>query len=145
MAAADRSLIDAALDVILHPPEHAELTPATREDVEIELRQMIELFAAPDPEPVVEALGPWLKDRRARPILVETIGALGALEGLRWLAPLVGDASLEEDEAVRLACALGEIGGPEAESLLERMSASPQAEWPSVRREIDIALGSIRS
>lgn len=113
------------------------IDPAKNVNVEVEIA------AQRDPRRTVATLGPWLGDRNARPILVEAIGAIGADDGLRWLAPLVGDPSLSEDEAIRLACALGEIGGDEGRALLEDLRESTPDAWQAVKAEIDLACEAI--
>ena len=62
---------------------------------------------------------------------------------LPWLAPFVDEPTLTEDELIRLACALGELGGQTAHRLLEKMLSSENINQPAVIQEIEIALSNL--
>ncbi|WP_146654442.1 hypothetical protein [Labilithrix luteola] len=79
-----------------------------------------------------------MNEPNAQATLVEVIGALGLNEGLVWLEPLV-DRSLDEDVALSLAGAFGEIGGPDAMTLLARLEAATPPSLDAVHEEIAIA------
>ncbi|MDF0668204.1 MAG: hypothetical protein P0119_19335 [Nitrospira sp.] len=140
LAVTDSDIAGLLLEVLMHPPDVAELLPATRDDFELEISEVLTLLGQRDPSSFLERVGPLLVNDRARPTLIEVIGALRRQEGIYWLRTLLNSAELTEDEHIRLACALGEIKGLEARMLLERIRLSISSEMKSVRREIDIAL-----
>lgn len=133
-------LIEHLLDALIHPPEAMEIHPAGHEDFEFELSGLLTLLGQRDPGAMLERIGPLLANKEARPAVIEIIGGLQTEEGIRWLAPFVYATQLTEDELIRLACALGEIGGASAKLLLEQMQQSVPAEMTDVFDEIDIAL-----
>lgn len=139
VAAMENDIVDLLLEVLIHPPDVAELRPATREDFEIEITEVLTLLGQRDPYSFLHRVGPLLVNDQARSTLIEVIGALQQHEGIYWLRPLL-DVELNEEELIRLACALGEIRGLEARMLLERMRSSVSSEMKGVHREIDIAL-----
>jgi hypothetical protein len=71
------------------------------------------------------------------------IGALGDPAGTALLAPLADERSLSEEEATRLAGAIGELGGEAAEAILERLEVHPRASAPRVAEEIRTARESL--
>jgi len=137
-----RELADALLDILIHPLDDNELRSATRENFEGELSEVLQLLGKRDPLPFLQTIGPYLTNPHARPTIIEVVGALGAQEGIDWLEPLLSDERLTSDELIRLACALGEIGGDRARALLEHMRHSYPGETEALQREIDVALQS---
>jgi hypothetical protein len=130
------------LSLLTDPPRPAEYRPASWEEFELDVTDSLIALGQRDPLQFMKLLGPLLENGRARPAIIEVIGALGLHEGIYWLKPLVSNPQLTTDELVRLACSLGEIGGPEARSLLKQMRALPGAANPELQREIEIALGT---
>jgi len=140
VAATESDIVGLLLEVLMHPPDVAELLPATRGDFELEISEVLTLLGQRDPSSFLERVGPLLVNDQARSTLIEVIGALQRQEGIYWLRTLLDSVELTEDGLIRLACALGEIKGLEARVLLERMRSSISSEMKSVHREIDIAL-----
>jgi hypothetical protein len=141
-AAGEDEVIDLLSDILVNPPDAAQFRQATSEDFELELSELLILLGQHDPTQLIQKIGPLLTNGRARPTIIGVIGALGVEDGIRWLTPLVESAQLTGDELVRLAGALGEIGGPAARLLLEQMRASTPAGMTDVLQEINIALQS---
>ena len=137
--------IDAMLDLAVHPPEQSELGQNTPADFEYEISRALSLLGARHPEALLNRAGPLIDDPTARRTIIEVIGAVGVREGLFWLAPLVGSTRLSEEDATRLACAIGEIGGPNAEGLLKRLQAQTPAEHGRVLDEIENAMQYLRA
>jgi hypothetical protein len=131
--------LPALLDLLRSPPAPAEYSPATADDFELELTDAVTAAAAGDPEPSLALMTPLIQDDRARGAVIDVIGGLQLARGLELLAPLVIDARLTSDERVRLACALGDIGGDDARALLRALQTRSDGE-SDVLAEIDIAL-----
>lgn len=143
VATMEMDIVELLLEILMHPPDVAELRPATREDFESEITDVLIILGQRNPLGFLKRAGTLLVNDQARPILIEVIGALRRQEGVYWLRTLFDSAGLTEDELIRLACALGEIRGLEASMLLERMRSSISSEMKGVHREIDIALQGI--
>jgi hypothetical protein len=131
--------VEQILDLIIRPPLPAELRGITPEDFEYELSRILTMIGARSPTTLLARIGPLLSQTIARGTIIEVIGSLGIEEGLGWLKPLIDDCSLTEDDAIRLACALGEIGGSAASALLNRFEAATGQERTRVLDEIGIA------
>lgn len=140
---ADNTVIDALLNVLVYPPDESEIYPVTREGFELHLSELLVLLGRHDSSYTLEKIGPYLSNELARPTVIEVIGGLGSQQGISWIKPLLNEENLTEDELVRLACALGEIGGAEAHRLLKQMRASSSTEMKDLHREINIALQSV--
>jgi hypothetical protein len=140
VAGTDSDIVELLLEVLIQPTGVAELRPATRDDFELEITEVLTLLGQRDTSNFLQRVGPLLVNDQARPILIEVIGALQGQEGIYWLKTLLDSVELTEDELIRLACALGEIGGLETRMLLERMRLSVSSEMKRGHREIDIAL-----
>lgn len=139
LAETEGDIVGLLLEVLIHPPDVAEIRPATRDDFELEITEVLTILGQRDPSSFLERVGPLLVNDQARSPLIEVTGALRRQEGIYWLRNLLDSVELTEDELIRLACALGEIRGLEARMLLERMQSSVSSEMKGVHREIDIA------
>jgi hypothetical protein len=142
VASMDNQALDGLLDVLVHPPSEAEIGRVTLEDFEGEVSEILSLLGQRDPLHLLEKVGPFLQDWQARPTIIEVIGSLRRQEGIRWLTPLFQVGDMTNDELIRLAGALGEIGGADARSLLEKMRISHPNAPSDLQREIDVALQS---
>lgn len=139
----DASAADDLVDLALHPPAPSELGRVSAIEFEGHLADVLARVGARDPKYWLPRLGQLLDTRIARPTAIEAIGAIGASQGLTWFRPLVDKTDLSDDESTRLACALGEIGGDEAERLLERLRDRTSPNSGRVLEEIQIALDAI--
>jgi hypothetical protein len=142
-AADDAQTMSALLDLARNLPHPTELARVTEEKFELQLAYVIAQAGAHAPAIVLEQVGPLTNDARARALAIEVIGAIGAPGGSRWLAPLVDVRDLSDDEAACLACALGDIGTPEASRLLAQLATREVGKHESVQREIEIARDAI--
>jgi len=142
-AAKDSSAIAALLDLARNPATMEERGRISEAAFQAQLAHVLTLAGTCAPDAVLDRVGLLTNDERARATAVEMIGAIGNPAGLRWLAPLVDVLDLSDDEATWLASALGDIGTPEARTLLERLGANTSPERASVLREIQIALDAI--
>jgi len=137
---ADNQVIDAFLDILVHPPDQNEICPITQDSLEAELSELLVLIGQHNPSDVLEKIAPYLANEQARPTVIEVIGGLRLEAGISWLKPLIENKNLTEDELIRLACALGEIGGKEALDLLQQLRASSSEIMTDLQKEIDIAI-----
>lgn len=135
-------LVETFMALVRCPPAEEEIFPVAPRDFEFELIESLIAIGKQDPAPFLEQVGPLLVDVSLRATLIEVLGGLGTERSIQWLAPLIQVKALElkEQESIRLACALGELGGPDARKLLEQMRASTIADRSELSKEIDIAM-----
>jgi hypothetical protein len=143
--AAGEAAIDAMLDLLVRPPSAEELDGVAPDAFEYEISRALTLLGTRHPQALRARGGALIDHSGVRPTLIEVIGALGDGAGLALLRPLVRDESLSEEEVLRLACALGEIGEADAETLLVALRAHPRAANPRVRDEIETAASQMRT
>jgi hypothetical protein len=143
--AAGEAAIDALLDLLVQPPNTEELDGIAPAALEYEISRALTLLGTRHPKALRVRAGALIDHPCARPTLIEVLGALGGSAGLALLRPLVRDKSLSEEEAMRLACALGEIGDADAETLLAALRAHPRAANARVRDEIETAVSQMRA
>lgn len=132
-------------DLLLHPPSSQAYRPATWDQFEMELLEALGAVGRRNPPQVLALLASALYDPRARPTVITAVGLVGSPAGLPILRSLSQHADLGPDELVRLACALGEIGGNGAREALERLQLLDGAKQIEVADEIEIALHNIRT
>jgi hypothetical protein len=140
-ASADAPTLEQVLDLVVHPPSRGELGTMAPEVFEFELSRILTMIGSRSPSSFLARVSPLLADTRARPTIIEVIGSLGVEEGLSCLGPLIEDEErgLAPEDATRLACALGEIGGARSLTLLDRLEATTPAERRRVLDEIAVA------
>ena len=143
MDTVEMSAVDRLLAVLVRSRQPPELERLDKDHVEFELAELLIGVGRRDEDATLARVAPLLDVARARPALIDVIGGLRSQAGLPLLARVMREPDLSEDETVRLACALGEIGGGRARELLtvlqERFTDPPAA----VAQEIDIALQAI--
>jgi hypothetical protein len=139
LAAAGAGVVDDLVELAAHPPPQSALGRVELDRFEFQISKLLALAGSRDPTAFLPRVGPHLAGSAARRTLVEVIGAIGSADGLKWLAPLVETNDLSEDEATRLACAIGEIGGPKGAKLLDRLEARLSPRDERARNEIRIA------
>ncbi|HLY02205.1 MAG TPA: hypothetical protein VKR56_06865 [Candidatus Cybelea sp.] len=142
-ASAGEDAIDAMLDLLVHPPPPGAFPHSTKDRFEYEISHVLSLLAPRYPEALLRRAGPLLRHPLARATIIEVLGALGNSAGLDWLAPLVSVDDLSEEEAARLACAIGEIGGSTAAAMLQRLRARTPHNQTRVLDEIEIAMAAL--
>jgi HEAT repeat protein len=133
-------LFDVLLDLLILPPTPGELFPATREDVEGEISEAIGALGRQDPVASLDRIARLLVDANVRPAAIDAIAALGDTGGIPILRSLLGSRTLSDDELVRVAGALGEIGGRDAQDVLREMQILVPPDRDDVMQEIEIAL-----
>lgn len=143
--AAGTPLLDDLLGLIANPPERNALGRVPPGDFEYAISHTLSLIGAKDPARFLARVGPLLQIPELRPTLIEVIGTLGSSEGLALISPLIEQPALSEEEAVRLACAIGEIGGPTADGLLDALASHTPRDRRRVLEEIEIAQEHLRS
>lgn len=134
--------VDALLDLLANPPSAGDHESAG--EFEYVLSQILTHIGAADRDAFVRRASPLLGNANARAAIVEILGGVGGHDALTALAPLVDANNLTEDEAVRLACALGEIAGSGGEELLERLRVHTAPENTRILDEIGIAFEAMR-
>jgi hypothetical protein len=142
-ASADAPTLGQVLDLVVHPPSRGELGTMASEVFEFELSRILTMIGSRSPSSFLARVRPLLADTQARPTIIEVIGSLGVDEGLSCLGPLIEERGLAPEDAARLACALGEIGGARSLTLLDRLEAATPAERRRVLDEISIAREAI--
>ena len=141
--AQDEGMLDALLDLAAHPPSPAERGALDPEQFEYGLSRVLTLLGLRRPGGLRARAAALLDRPPARATLIEVIGAMRDPAGASLLAPLADEPDLSEEEAVRLACALGEIGGEAAAASLRRLESHPGSAAPRAAREIEIAWESL--
>lgn len=137
-------LLDALLEVVASPPSEERLQYASLDDWNTLLVEVTGVLGKRYPEVALQRLLPLLDDDHARPAAVDILGSVGDARAVPRLGQLMQDRRLGEDDLVRLAGALGEIGGDEACQLLAQLRQSVTPAQRDLRREIDIAVQAAR-
>ena len=136
----DENSVPLFFELLTHPPDPQKYAPMDSGEFEFEIVEALTFIFLRDPLRGLNMMAPLLENAAARPALIEVIGGLGREEGVDCLERLISRSDLTQDEWVRLACALGEIGGEAGKVMLEKMQALPVASDVSVKREIETAL-----
>jgi hypothetical protein len=120
-------LLEALLGVVASPPPEEQLQYASLDDWNTLL---------------VEVTGAL--DDHARAAAIDIIGSVGEARAVPRLGQLMQGRRLGDDGLVRLAGALGEIGGDEACRLLAQLRQAVTPAQRELRRGIDIAVQAAR-
>ncbi len=137
-------LLEALLGVVASPPQEEQLQYASLDDWNTLLIEVVGALGKRYPEVALQRLFPLLDDDHARPAAVDILGSVGDARAVPRLGQLMQGRRLGEDVLVRLACALGEIGGDEACRLLAQLRQAVMPAQQELRREIDIAVQAAR-
>ncbi|GAB3170322.1 hypothetical protein GCM10027059_36560 [Myceligenerans halotolerans] len=129
--------LDDLLDIVSDPGPRTTETPAL---VEL-LEEAVTAAGRRAPERVLERVVPMLTDPARRPFAIDVLGSLRDEGAIASLDRLVHTVALTDDELERVACSLGDIGGPAAGEVLSRMRTLALS--PSVTTEIVIATDRI--
>ena len=137
-------LLEALLGVVASPPSEEQLQYASLDDWNTLLVEVAGALGKRNPELALQRLLPLLDDDDARAAAVDILGSVGDVRAVPRLGQLMQGRRLGEDDLVRLAGALGEIGGDDACRLLAQLRQAVTPAQPELRREIDIAMQTAR-
>lgn len=139
LATLDAAALDDLLSLLADPPRAEQRGPVSAESFELEVQDAIVALAS-DPPALLQQLLPLLQLAAARPAAIELIGRLGLPDAVPALRVLLQELPLDNDESLRLACCLGDIGDAAARALLLHLQTVPAAAAADVAAEIRIAL-----
>src|SRR4051812_8106148 len=137
-------LLEALLGLVASPPSEEPLQNASLDDWNTLLVEVAGALGKRYPEVALQRLLPLLDDDHARAAAVDILGSVGDARAVPRLGQLMQGRRLGEDDLVRLAGALGEIGGDEACRLLAQLRQAVTPAQQELRREIDIAVQAAR-
>jgi HEAT repeat protein len=137
-------LFEALLGVVASPPSEEQLQYASLDDWNTLLVEVAGALGKRYPELALQRLLPLLDDDHARSAAIDILGSVGEARAVPHLGQLILGRRLDEDDLVRLAGALGEIGGNEACRLLAELRQAVTPAQQDLRREIDIAVQAAR-
>lgn len=113
------------VDLVLHPPNEAELGPAYREDFDLTVSEVLWTLGARDPAAYLRTIAPLLADPAHRAVEIELVGELASEQGLPRLAEIGRHPDLSRKERDLLDGALTEIGGHRADALRAELTGAP--------------------
>ena len=137
-------MLEALFEVVASPLSDEQLQYASLDDCNTLLVEVTGALGKRYPEVALQRLLPLLDDDHARAASIDILGSVGDARAVPRLGQLMQDRRLGEDDLVRLAGALGEIGGDEACHLLAQLRRSVTPAQRDLRREIDIAVQAAR-
>jgi HEAT repeat protein len=137
-------LLEALLGVVASPPPEEQLQYASLDDWHTLLVEVTGALGKRYPEVALQRLLPLLDDDHGRATAVDILGSVGDARAVPRLGLLMQSGRLGEDDLVRVAGALGEIGGDEACRLLAQLRQAVTPAQQELRREIDIAVQAAR-
>jgi HEAT repeat protein len=133
-------LLEALLGVVASPPPEEQLEYASLDDWNTLLVEVAGALGKRHPDVTLQRLLPLLDHDHARAAAIDILGSVGDARAVPRLGQLMQGGRLGEDDLVRLAGALGEIGGDEACRLLAQLRRAATPAQQALRREIDIAV-----
>jgi hypothetical protein len=116
--------------------------PAPPEDWEVLVVEIASKAGAAHPDAALDQLLPLLQRPGARSIAVDVLGGVADPRAIPALGELLSRPDVRDDDRVRVAGALGDIGGDEACRLLRAMKTDTPLTERELHSEIDIALRS---
>ncbi|HEY0478365.1 MAG TPA: HEAT repeat domain-containing protein [Kofleriaceae bacterium] len=137
-------LLEALLGVVASPPSEEQLQYASLDDWNTLLVEVAGVLGKRYPEVALQRLLPLLDDDHTRAAAVDMLGSVGDARAVPRFGQLMQGRGLDEADLVRLAGALGEIGGDDACRLLAQLWQAVTPTQQELRREIDIAVQSAR-
>jgi len=137
-------LLEALLGMVASPPSEEQLHYASLDDWNTLLVEVTGTLGKRHPEAALQRLLPLLDDERGRAAAIDILGSVGDARAVSHLGQLMQGHRLGEPDLVRLAGALGEIGGNEACRLLAQLRQAVTPAQQELRREIDIAMQAAR-
>jgi HEAT repeat protein len=137
-------LLEALLGVVASPPPEEQIQYASLDDLNTLLIEVTGALGKRIPDVALQRLLPLLDDEHARAAVIDILGSVGDARAVGRLGQLMRGQRLGENDLVRVAGALGEIGGDEACRLLAQMRQAVTPMQQELRREIDIAVQAAR-
>jgi HEAT repeat protein len=135
-------LLAVLASIIDAPPEPL---PAPPGDWEVLVVAIASQSGSAHRDEALQHVVPLLDRPDARAIAVDILGAVGDRRAVPSMGHLLARHDLTEDERVRVAGALGDIGGEEACRLLREMRAATPATDRELQHEIDTAIRCARA
>ena len=141
-------LLEALLEVVASPPLVEHLRYASRDDWNTLLIEVAGALGKRYPDVALQRLVPLLDADNSRATATATatataidiLGSVGDVRAVPRLGQLMHCRRLGQDDLVRVAGALGEIGGDEACRLLAQLRQAVTPAQQELRREIYIAV-----
>jgi HEAT repeat protein len=133
-------LLEALLEVVASPPPEAQLQHTSIDDWNTLLIEVAGVLGKRYSEVALQRFLPLLDDDHARTAAIDIVGSVGDARAVPRLGQLMQDRRLGDDDLVRVAGALGELGGDEACRLLAQLRQAVTPAQQELRREIDIAV-----
>lgn len=136
--------MDALIELLRHPVLAESIYPVTAGEFEFEVTESLIMVGKHEPDALVTRLKPLLNEASLRGPLIEVLGGVSADYSIDLLASLLKNkaTNLNEGELIRLAGALGELGGVAARGMLEQLRDSHAGCNGLLKREIEIAIGN---
>jgi hypothetical protein len=133
-------VLDAMIDLAVHPPGAARTGGLSPQAFEFELARVLSLVGAQHERVFLGRAQQLLRDPTARATIIDALALMETQQSRALLIPLVKAPDLTEEEAIRLADTFGEMGGPAAVKLLEGLRSRTPKGWAGALREIEIAM-----
>lgn len=137
--AGGEQLFDALIDLLSARSLSATFAPVIADDVEIVIVEVMARIAQSDAARAREKLAGLLRVGGARGIAIDVLGAAGGPPAVDLLMALHLAERLDEATRVRVASALGELGGAEARAALDTLVESADPGETALLEEIAIA------
>jgi hypothetical protein len=132
-------LLAVLADIIGSPPRPL---PAVPDDWEVLVVEVAGKVGAAYPDQALVQFLPLLELAEARGIAVDALGGVADARAVPALGELLSRPDLSNDDRVRIAGALGDIGGVEACRLLKEMKAVTPFAERDLHHDIDVSLRS---
>ena len=132
-------LFDALIDLLAARPLSSTFAPELIDDIEVVIVEVLSRIAGSDPDRAQAKLASLLREGEALGVAIDVLGAAGGPPAVQLLGALCRDAQLDEATRVRLASALGELGGAEARAALGALADSAASGETALLAEIAIA------
>lgn len=133
-------LLEALIDLIASPPPAERLGNVDLDDWNVVLVEIAGTLGEQYPDAAIQRLVPLLDQPRARSLAIDVLGGVGDARAVAPLGRLLQHRALDADQMIRLAGALGSIGGAPACDLLHQLRAAAPPGDGELQQEIAIAL-----
>lgn len=133
------ALFDALLELLVGGPIDATFGAALADNVEVLVVEVLGRIGASDPTRALDGIRDLLDVTWARGVAIDVLGSLGDPAAVAALMALHQRERLDEATRVRVASAVGEIGGAPAMTALAALADSAQPGENALAREIALA------